>query len=180
MKVIDTRLSDVKILEPKVFSDSRGFFMETFRQDQFRKDVADFEFVQDNHSKSVQWVLRGLHYQVRHAQGKLVRVISGKVLDVAVDIRKDSPEFGRWTSAVLSDENRYMFWVPPGFAHGFYVLSQKAEFLYKCTDYYAPDYERTIKWDDPQIGIDWSVPEGRQPLLSEKDAKGVCLKNADL
>jgi len=180
LEIIDTDLSEVKLLKPKVFGDSRGFFMETWREDFFRNEVTDLGFVQDNHSQSVQGVLRGLHYQIRHAQGKLVRVISGQVLDVAVDIRKDSREFGKWTSVVLSDENRCMFWVPPGFAHGFYVLSSKAEFVYKCTDYYAPEYEKTIQWNDPQIGVDWSVLPGKPPILSDKDANGVLLKDAEV
>ncbi len=180
MEIVDTELRDVKLLKPKAFGDDRGFFMETWREDQFINQVADFRFVQDNHSKSVQSVLRGLHYQIRHAQGKLVRVISGKVLDVAVDIRRHSREFGRWTSVVLSGENRHILWVPPGFAHGFYVLSPEAEFLYKCTDYYAPDYEKTIRWDDPAIGIDWSLIPGEKPLLSDKDAKGVLLQHAEV
>jgi len=180
LEIINTDLLDVKLLKPKVFGDARGFFMETWKEDQFRNKVADFGFVQDNHSKSAQSVLRGLHYQVKHPQGKLVRVTLGQVLDVAVDLRKSSSEFGKWTSVVLSDENKYMFWVPPGFAHGFYVLSPEAEFVYKCTDYYAPEHERTIQWNDPQIGINWSILPGKQPILSDKDSIGVCLKDAEV
>ena len=180
MEIIDTDLRDVKIIKPRVFGDDRGFFMETWRDSAFRELVADYAFVQDNHSKSVQSVLRGLHYQIRHAQGKLVRVISGEVLDVAVDLRKSSPQFGQWTCARLSSENKLMFWVPPGFAHGFYVLSPEAEFTYKCTDYYAPEYERCIPWNDPDIGIDWSVRAGWEPILSEKDAAGVRFKDAEV
>lgn len=180
MEIIDTRLTDVKIISPRVFGDDRGFFLETFRDVQFRENVADCTFVQDNHSKSVQSVLRGLHYQIRQAQGKLVRVISGEVLDVAVDLRKSSPQFGQWTGVKLSGENKLMFWVPPGFAHGFYVLSPEAEFTYKCTDYYAPEHERCILWNDPDIGIDWPVTPGKEPILSPKDAEGVPLKKAEV
>jgi dTDP-4-dehydrorhamnose 3,5-epimerase len=180
MQIIDTALTDVKILRPEVFGDSRGFFMETFRDSEFREKVADAAFVQDNHSRSGQGVLRGLHYQIRQPQGKLVRVIAGEVFDVAVDIRKGSPEFGRWTGAVLSAENKDMLWVPPGFAHGFYVMSGQAEFVYKCTEYYAPAHERVILWNDPAIGIDWPLPDGRLPVLSPKDAAGVLLKHAEV
>ncbi len=180
MKIIDTKIKDVKILRPEVFGDERGFFMETFRDNEFRAKVADYGFVQDNHSKSNQNVLRGLHYQIKHPQGKMVRVISGKVFDVAVDIRKNSPDFGRWTGAVLSAENKDMFWVPPGFAHGFYVMTDNAEFVYKCTDYYAPEYERTILWNDEKIGIDWPLVDGKEPVLSLKDKAGLLLEDAEV
>ena len=180
MEIIDTNLTDVKLIKPKVFGDDRGFFLETWRDAQFREMVADYTFVQDNHSRSVQSVLRGLHYQIRQPQGKLVRVISGEVLDVAVDLRKSSTQFGQWTSVRLTAENKHMFWVPPGFAHGFYVLSPQAEFTYKCTDYYAPAHERCIPWNDPDIGIDWSVLPGKPPILSEKDADGVPFRNAEV
>lgn len=180
MKIIDTKIKDVKILRPEVFGDERGFFMETFRDNEFRAKVADYGFVQDNHSKSNQKVLRGLHYQIKHPQGKMVRVISGKVFDVAVDIRKNSPDFGRWTGAVLSAENKDMFWVPPGFAHGFYVMTDNAEFVYKCTDYYAPEYERTILWNDEKIGIDWPLVDGKEPVLSLKDKAGLLLEDAEV
>jgi dTDP-4-dehydrorhamnose 3,5-epimerase len=163
-----------------VFGDARGFFMETFRDSEFRETVADVTFVQDNHSRSGNCVLRGLHYQIRQPQGKLVRVISGEVFDVAVDIRKSLPEFGRWAGAVLSAENKEMLWVPPGFAHGFYVMSDQAEFVYKCTEYYAPEYERVILWNDPAIGIDWPLSGSDLPLLSPKDENGVLLKNAEV
>jgi dTDP-4-dehydrorhamnose 3,5-epimerase len=163
-----------------VFGDARGFFMETFRDSEFRETVADVTFVQDNHSRSGNGVLRGLHYQIRQPQGKLVRVISGEVFDVAVDIRKSLPEFGRWAGAVLSAENKEMLWVPPGFAHGFYVMSDQAEFVYKCTEYYAPEYERVILWNDPAIGIDWPLSGSDLPLLSPKDENGVLLKNAEV
>jgi dTDP-4-dehydrorhamnose 3,5-epimerase len=180
MQIIDTELTDVKILRPEVFGDDRGFFMETFRDNEFRETVADVTFVQDNHSRSGKRVLRGLHYQIRQPQGKLVRVIAGEVFDVAVDIRKGSPDFGRWAGAVLSAENKDMLWVPPGFAHGFYVMSDQAEFVYKCTEYYAPEYERVILWNDPAIGIDWPLSGSDLPLLSPKDENGVLLKNAEV
>ncbi|MCF8093607.1 MAG: dTDP-4-dehydrorhamnose 3,5-epimerase [Desulfotignum sp.] len=178
MQSIDTTLKDVKILRPRVFEDARGFFMETFRDKDFRNQVADVSFVQDNHSSSGKGVLRGLHYQVRYPQGKLIRVIAGVVFDVAVDIRKSSPDFGCWTGTVLSAENKDMLWVPPGFAHGFYVMSDHAEFVYKCTQYYAPEHERVILWNDPAIGIDWPLSGRDRPLLSSKDESGVLLKDA--
>ena len=180
MQIINTKLPDVKMLRPTVFGDDRGFFMETFRDKEFRKKVADLTFVQDNHSRSGKGVLRGLHYQIRHPQGKLVRVIAGEVFDVAVDIRKNSPGFGRWVGVVLRAADKDMFWVPPGFAHGFYVLSDQAEFVYKCTDYYAPEYDRVILWNDPVIGIDWPFSGRDLPLLSSKDADGVLLKDAEV
>ncbi|MEX1298686.1 MAG: dTDP-4-dehydrorhamnose 3,5-epimerase [Desulfotignum sp.] len=180
MEVVPTRLPDVRILRPRVFGDDRGFFMETFRDSEFREDVADVVFVQDNHSRSGQGVLRGLHYQICRPQGKLVRVIAGQVFDVAVDIRKSSKDFGRWAGVVLSAENKDMLWVPPGFAHGFYVMSEHAEFVYKCTEYYAPEHERVILWNDPAIGIDWPLPDGSLPVLSPKDAAGLLLKDAEV
>lgn len=180
MEIIGTDIKDVKVLSPKVFGDARGFFMETWRENDFKERVADVDFVQDNHSKSAQGVLRGLHYQIRHPQGKLVRVTSGEVFDVAVDIRKESPDFGKWVGVVLSEENKKMFWVPPGFAHGFYVISPVAEFVYKCTDYYAPDYEKSIIWNDPAINIQWPLVEGVTPQLSVKDEQGVSLENAEV
>ncbi len=180
MQIIDTKLPDVKILRPRVFGDDRGFFMETFRDSEFRENVADVTFVQDNHSRSGKGVLRGLHYQICQPQGKLVRVIAGQVFDVAVDIRKSSPDFGRWAGAVLSAENKDMFWVPPGFAHGFYVMSDHAEFVYKCTRYYAPEHERIILWNDPAIGIDWPLSGRDLPVLSPKDENGALLKDAEV
>lgn len=161
-------IPDVKLMIPQVFGDERGFFMETFRLNEFKQHCGDFEFVQDNHSKSKQGILRGLHYQLKHPQGKLVRVTQGRVFDVAVDMRADSATFGQWVGAELSAENKQMMWVPPGFAHGFYVLSETAEFSYKCTDYYAPDDEHSVRWDDPTLAIDW--PFDSQPQLSAKDA----------
>lgn len=171
MKVIDTRIPDVKIIEPTVFGDERGFFMETWNQKQFEELVTGkpTQFVQDNHSKSKKGILRGLHYQTENTQGKLVRVVSGEVFDVAVDIRKDSKTFGQWVGVTLSEENKRQLWIPEGFAHGFYVTSSEAEFVYKCTDYYNPNAEISIKWNDSDIGISWPLSEC--PVLSDKDLK---------
>ena len=171
MKVTPLAVPDVLLIEPKVFGDARGFFFESFNQRAFNEVTGlDVQFVQDNHSRSVRHVLRGLHYQLPpYAQGKLVRAVVGEVFDVAVDLRPDSPTLGRWAGAVLSAENKRQMWVPPGFAHGFLVLSEAAEFLYKTTDYYAPEYERSIRWDDPDLGIDWPL-DGAIPQLSGKDA----------
>ncbi|WP_059021773.1 dTDP-4-dehydrorhamnose 3,5-epimerase [Vibrio coralliirubri] len=173
MKVIDTRIPDVKIIEPSVFGDERGFFMETWNQKQFEELVTgkSTQFVQDNHSKSKKGILRGLHYQTENTQGKLVRVVSGEVFDVAVDIRKDSPTFGQWVGEYLSAENKRQLWVPEGFAHGFYVTSDEAEFVYKCTDYYNPTFEVSIQWNDVELDIDW--PLDCEPLLSLKDKNGL-------
>lgn len=173
MKIINTAIADVKIIEPAVFGDERGFFMETWQQKQFDEQVAKRTFVQDNHSKSKKGILRGLHYQTENTQGKLVRVISGEVFDVAVDIRKDSPTFGQWVGEYLSAENKRQLWVPEGFAHGFYVTSDEAEFVYKCTDYYNPQAEIAIRWDDADIGIDWGISV--QPTLSEKDSNAMSI-----
>ena len=179
MKVIPTKIPDVLILEPKVFGDNRGFFFESFNQQAFNKATGlDVQFVQDNHSRSAQGVLRGLHYQIQQPQGKLVRVTQGAVFDVAVDIRKSSPTFGQWEGVELSADNHRQLWIPAGFAHGFVVLSESADFLYKTTDYYAPEFERCIAWNDPAIGIDWQC-EG-EPQLSEKDQQGAVLKDAEL
>ena len=177
--VIQTAIPDVLILEPKVFGDSRGFFFESFSAKDFANVTGlDVNFVQDNHSKSTKGVLRGLHYQLQQAQGKLVRVTQGAVFDVAVDIRKSSPTFGKWVGCELSDTNHRQFWVPAGFAHGFVVISESADFLYKTTDYYAPAYERCIAWNDPSIGVDW--PSDINPLLSAKDQQGVSLAAAEV
>ena len=178
MKVIETKIPDVKIIEPQVFGDERGFFLETFRQDFFSRECAERTFVQDNHSKSSQGILRGLHYQTENTQGKLVRVTAGEVFDVAVDLRRSSPTFGQWVGVLLNEDNKRQLWVPEGFAHGFYVTSESAEFVYKCTDYYAPEHEHSLCWDDPEIGIDWPLVNGEQPKLSAKDADGKALKNA--
>ena len=179
MNIIETELPGVVIIEPRVFGDARGFFVETWNARAFAQHGLDLKFVQDNHSKSVQGTLRGLHYQIKQPQGKLVRVTAGEVFDVAVDIRKSSPTFGKWFGVVLSAENKRMLWVPMGFAHGFYVLSDSAEFMYKCTDYYAPEYERCIRWNDPDLGINWPIAQGQAPLLSEKDSQGVGLKQVN-
>ena len=179
MNVIKTELPDVFIMEPTIFGDDRGFFFESFNERQWKEATGlDVKFVQDNHSKSTGGVLRGLHYQIKFPQGKLVRVISGEVFDVAVDIRKSSPTFGRWTGVYLSAENRRHLWIPVGFAHGFLVVSESAEFLYKTTDYYAPEQERCIIWNDPDLGIAW--PLKREPVLSAKDAKGLFFKDAEV
>ncbi len=180
MKYTELEIPDVVLIEPKVFGDHRGFFMETFRDDEFNEKVRDVRFVQDNHSMSGKGILRGLHYQIKHPQGKLVRVIEGEVFDVAVDIRKSSPYFGRWVGATLSAENKKMLWVPPGFAHGFYVLSDTAQFIYKCTDYYAPEFERSILWSDKTIGIEWPVTNIAAPVLSAKDENGACFQDAEM
>jgi dTDP-4-dehydrorhamnose 3,5-epimerase len=178
MKVISTEIPDVLILEPKVFGDDRGFFFESYNKKSFEKLTGiNTDFVQDNHSRSSKGVLRGLHYQIKQSQGKLVRVISGKVLDVVVDLRKSSPTFGKWESVVLSSDNRRQLWIPPGFAHGFVVLSESTDFLYKTTDYYAPEHERCIRWNDADLAIDWQL-DGK-PVVSEKDAGGVTFKQAD-
>ena len=169
MQVIPTAIPEVLILEPKVFGDDRGFFFESFNARTFAQVTGvQSEFVQDNHSKSSRGVLRGLHYQIRQPQGKLVRVVAGEVFDVAVDIRKSSPTFGQWVGERISAENKRQLWIPEGFAHGFVVLSDSAEFLYKTTDYYAPEYERSLLWNDPDIGIGW--PLQGEPILSDKDA----------
>ena len=179
MKVLDTTIPDVKIIEPKVFGDTRGFFYESFNRKTFRDHTGlDLDFVQDNHSKSAKGVLRGLHYQIEQAQGKLVRVVSGKVFDVAVDIRKPSSSFGRWVGETLSAKNARQLWVPPGFAHGFLVLGDDTEFLYKTTDYYAPEHERTIRWDDADIAIEWPI-DGLDLRLSDKDKDGIPFLSAE-
>jgi dTDP-4-dehydrorhamnose 3,5-epimerase len=176
--VTSTAIPEVLILEPKVFGDARGFFFESFNAQDFAQVTGlDVNFVQDNHSRSSQGVLRGLHYQLQQAQGKLVHVVRGAVFDVAVDIRKSSPTFGQWVGCELSEDNHRQFWVPPGFAHGFVVLSDTADFLYKTTDYYAPAHERCIAWNDPAIGIQW--PQGLTPQLSAKDQAGLSLAQAE-
>ncbi|MEN8213112.1 MAG: dTDP-4-dehydrorhamnose 3,5-epimerase [Pseudomonadota bacterium] len=179
MKLIDTKISDVKIIEPRVYGDARGFFMESWNRRSFLELGLDLRFVQDNHSRSSQGILRGLHYQIEHPQGKLVRVTSGCVFDVAVDLRESSPTFGQWVGYELSAENHRMMWVPPGFAHGFYVLSSSADFLYKTTDYYMPEYERCIRWDDEDLAIEWPLIEGRPPSLAEKDQQGKRFRDAE-
>ena len=177
MNVIRTAIPEVVLIEPKVFGDARGFFFESFNQKAFNEATGtNPQFVQDNHSRSAKGVLRGLHYQIQQPQGKLVRVVRGAVFDVAVDIRKSSPTFGRWVGAELSEDNQHQLWVPPGFAHGFLVLSDMADFLYKTTDYYAPQYERSILWNDSDLNIDWPIGE---PILSNKDRQGLKFNSAD-
>jgi dTDP-4-dehydrorhamnose 3,5-epimerase len=179
MQVIRTEIPDVLLLEPKIFGDSRGFFFESYNARTFREDTGQqVVFVQDNHSRSAKNVLRGLHYQIQQPQGKLIRAIHGEVFDVAVDLRRASPTFGRWVGARLSAENRRMAWIPPGFAHGFLVLSEFAEVLYKATDYYAPAHERTLLWNDAALHIPW--PLTGEPTLSDKDRTGVLLKDAEI
>jgi len=177
MQLIPTRIPDVLILEPKVFGDHRGFFLETYRREVFEAAGIP-DFVQDNHSKSGQGVLRGLHYQIQQPQGKLVRVVQGAVFDVAVDLRRSSPTFGQWVGEVLSADNKRALYVPPGFAHGFYVMSETAEFTYKCTSYYAPQHERCLHWNDPALAIAWPLV-GAEPLLSDKDSRGLLLATAE-
>ena len=179
MEFIETSLPGVIRIEPRVFTDERGFFMETWQARRFAESGIDVEFVQDNFSQSTKGTLRGLHYQIQQPQGKLVRVVSGAVFDVAVDLRKSSASYGQWVGEVLSDENRHQLWVPPGFAHGFLVLSDTAEFEYKCSDFYAPEFERSIRWDDPDIGIEWPLQPGKEPVLSAKDAEAPFLADAE-
>ena len=180
MKVTSCAIPDVLLIEPRVFGDERGFFYESFNQRAFNQATGlNLKFVQDNHSKSARNVLRGLHYQVQQPQGKLVRVVAGEVFDVAVDIRRNSPTFGKWVGALLSARNHHQLWVPPGLAHGFLVLSESAEFLYKTTDYYALEHERCIAWNDPTLAIDWPITSG-SPALSTKDATGTAFLQADL
>lgn len=180
MEVEVTAIPDVLLFKPKVFGDERGFFMETFRETWFSERGLNVRFVQDNHSASTKGVLRGLHYQVQQPQGKLVRVTAGEVFDVAVDLRRQSPTFAQSVGVILSADNRHLFWVPPGFAHGFLVLSERAEFSYKCTDYYAPEHERSLLWNDPALGIDWPELGPEYPILSAKDRAGVCLAEAEV
>ncbi|HDS1734782.1 dTDP-4-dehydrorhamnose 3,5-epimerase [Pseudomonas sp. BP8] len=178
MKATSLAIPEVILFEPKVFGDARGFFLESFNQKVFEEAVGRaVSFVQDNHSKSTRRVLRGLHYQISQPQGKLVRVVSGEVFDVAVDLRRSSPTFGQWVGAVLSEHNKHQLWVPEGFAHGFLVLSESAEFLYKTTDYYAPAHERCLAWDDPDVAIEWPLEVA--PTLSEKDQAGKSLRTAE-
>jgi dTDP-4-dehydrorhamnose 3,5-epimerase len=177
MQLIPTKIPEVLVLEPKVFGDHRGFFLETYRREVF--DEAGIpDFVQDNHSRSSRGVLRGLHYQIEQPQGKLVRAVQGEVFDVAVDLRRSSPTFGQWVGELLSADNKRALYVPPGFAHGFYVLSETAEVTYKCTTYYAPQFERSLLWNDPDVGIVW--PEGPEPLLSDKDRLALRLADAEI
>ena len=181
MEVIATNIPEVKLIKPRVFGDERGFFMETWNARAFKEAGIDADFVQDNHSRSVKNTLRGLHYQIKQPQGKLVRCTRGEVFDVAVDLRKSSPTFGQWVGEILSERNQHQLWVPPGFAHGFLVISETADFHYKCSDFYAPKYERSIHWADSTIGIEWPFgPAAFPPLLSRKDADGAQLGEAEV
>ena len=179
MKFVETSLVGVIKIEPTVHGDERGYFMETWQAQRFSEAGIDDAFVQDNFSHSSRGILRGLHYQIEKAQGKLVRVVQGEVFDVAVDLRKSSAQYGQWVGETLSAENKHQLWVPPGFGHGFLVLSETAEFEYKCTDYYAPQFERSIRWDDPDIGIEWPLADGEQPTLSSKDSDAPSFKDAE-
>ncbi|MFT5453404.1 MAG: dTDP-4-dehydrorhamnose 3,5-epimerase [Enterobacterales bacterium] len=179
MKIIETSIKDIKIIEPQVFGDERGFFLESYRENWFRENIADVSFVQDNHSKSSNGILRGMHYQIKQPQGKLVRVISGEVYDVAVDMRQSSSTFGQWEGILLSAENKRQLWVPPGFAHGFYVTSKSAEFVYKCTDYYAPEHEKSLLWNDTKLNIQWPIPASESPQLSAKDKMGLSFNDSE-
>jgi dTDP-4-dehydrorhamnose 3,5-epimerase len=172
MKFVPTPIKDVVVIEPQVFGDERGFFMETWQEPKFLAAGIDATFVQDNQSRSTQWILRGMHLQVEHTQGKLVRVTSGSVFDAVVDLRRGSPTFGKWWGTELSEQNKRMLWVPTGLAHGILITSPSADFLYKCTDVYSPAHERTLAWDDPTVGIEWPLPAGVKPNLSGKDLKG--------
>ncbi len=179
MQIIQTAIPEILILQPTVRGDERGFFMETYRANKFSELGLPTQFVQDNHSGSRQGILRGLHYQIRQAQAKLVRVVAGEVFDVAVDLRKTSATFGQWVGARLSNQNKHSIWIPAGFAHGFYVLSEWAEIVYKATDYYAPEWERSLLWNDPDLGIEWPLIPAQPPQLSSKDANGVPFKDAE-
>jgi dTDP-4-dehydrorhamnose 3,5-epimerase len=180
MNFIPTKHPEIFQIEPDVFFDERGFFFEAYQKNRFSKAGITYQFVQDNHSSSIQNTLRGLHYQITHPQGKLVRVIIGEIFDVAVDLRKSSKHFGSWVGVVLSALNKKSLWIPPGFAHGFITLSDRADVLYKATDYYDPPGERYLRWDDPDIAIKWPIPPDHQPLLSSKDANGAFLANAEV
>jgi dTDP-4-dehydrorhamnose 3,5-epimerase len=180
MKATPTEIPEVVILEPQVFYDARGFFMETYHARKLAELGITAQFVQDNHSRSQRGTLRGLHYQIRQSQGKLVRAVNGEIFDVAVDLRRRSPTFGRWAGAILSADNMRQLWIPPGFAHGFYALSETADLAYKVTDYYAPEWDRTLLWNDPQINIAWPLIDGQPPVLSAKDAQGRLLSQAEV
>jgi dTDP-4-dehydrorhamnose 3,5-epimerase len=180
MRIVPTPIPDVVVVESQVFGDDRGFFLENYNLNKFKEFGITDRFVQDNHSGSYKGTLRGLHYQIKHSQGKLVRVVVGEVFDVAVDLRRDSSTFGKWVGKYLSAENKLQVWIPQGFAHGFYVLSDWAEVLYKVTDFYAPEWDRTLIWNDPTVGITWPIGEGESPSLSEKDARGKTLGEAEV
>lgn len=180
MEFIPTQLPEVILIKPKVFGDARGYFLESWQRQKFAEAGIHADFVQDNHSHSSQWILRGMHYQIQHTQGKLVRVCRGAVYDAVIDVRRSSPNFGRWVGVELSDTNHHMLWVPPGFAHGFLALTDDVDFIYKCTDVYSPQYERTIRWDDPEVGIQWPIPHGVAPKLAARDADAPALTSAEV
>jgi dTDP-4-dehydrorhamnose 3,5-epimerase len=180
MEFIPTRLPEVILIKPKVFGDARGFFLESWQQHKFAEAGIHANFVQDNHSRSSQWTLRGMHFQIQNTQGKLVRVTQGSVFDVAIDVRRSSPNFGKWVGVELDDINHHMLWVPPGFAHGFLALSESVDFLYKVTDIYAPQHERTIRWDDADVGIEWPLPSGVMPKLAARDAQASGIKDVEV
>jgi dTDP-4-dehydrorhamnose 3,5-epimerase len=180
MDIIQIDIPDVLRIQPKVYQDNRGFFMEAYQKNKYFEAGINYEFVQDNHSSSKQGTLRGLHYQITHTQGKLVRAVIGEIFDVAVDLRRSSPTFGKWVGVILSAENKEQFWIPPGFAHGFFVLSEQADVIYKATDYFDPDGERCLRWDDPTLSIDWPIPQDVTPLVSEKDANGSSFLDAEV
>jgi dTDP-4-dehydrorhamnose 3,5-epimerase len=180
MKILSTAIPDVMVIQPKVFQDERGYFMETYQKNKFAQAGIYFEFVQDNHSSSRRSTLRGLHYQITHPQGKLVRTVLGEIFDVAVDLRKNSQNFGKWVGVLLSEKNKEQFWIPPGFAHGFYVISERADVVYKTTDFFDPLGERCIRWDDPTLSIEWPIPKGIAPLVSTKDAGAASFIDAEV
>jgi dTDP-4-dehydrorhamnose 3,5-epimerase len=179
MEFVPTRLPEVILIKPRVFGDARGYFVETWQRQKFAASGLDAPFVQDNHTHSQRHALRGLHYQLRQPQGKLVRVSRGEAFDVAVDIRRSSPRFGQWVGVTLSESNHHMLWVPPGFAHGYLALSAEVDLLYKCTDYYAPEHERSIRWSDPTLGVQWPLPAGTAPVLSVKDEQAPSFRDAE-
>jgi dTDP-4-dehydrorhamnose 3,5-epimerase len=179
VEFIPTRIPEVILIKPRVFGDARGFFFETWHERKFAAAGIAGHFVQDNHSHSTRYSLRGLHFQIRQPQGKLVRVSRGEVFDVVVDLRRSSPHFGQWVGVLLSEANHHMLWVPPGFAHGYLALSEEIDFLYKCTDFYAPEHERAIRWDDAQLGVQWPLPANVTPLVSDKDARAPSFRDAD-
>jgi dTDP-4-dehydrorhamnose 3,5-epimerase len=180
MDFIPTKISEVIMITPRIFHDDRGEFHEFYRRSEFETAGISVEFVQDNHARSKQGVLRGLHYQIQHAQGKLLRVVNGEIYDVAVDLRRSSSTFGQYVGVTLNDKERNQLWIPPGFAHGYYVISDWAEMSYKVTEYYAPEWERTLRWNDPELGIDWPLLSAKEPILSKNDAQGLLLKDAEV
>ena len=180
MNFLPTKIPDVIVIQPKIYQDDRGFFMETYQKNCFEKNGIDHEFVQDNHSSSRKFTLRGLHYQVSHTQGKLVRAVIGEIFDVAVDLRKGSKYFGKWVGLILSEKNKKLLWIPPGFAHGFFTLTDRADVVYKATDFYDPSGDRGVRWNDPALAIDWPIPENVTPVVSIKDSKAPLLKDAEI